>query len=278
MKIRIALLAAALAMPTLAQKLGDNAALRYWSAFAVMQQETVTPAKAKELNAVLEGHAPYQDTEYRDLIQRNREALETLHRGAQLAVCDWGVDYALGPDAPVDYVRKALGLGRLNVLSVFHLLQNGQRAAAVERLAGGLRFARHVGQGGSLFAALAAKSLIVTHLRTIAFAQNTERDGLTAKEKSLLLAAADASDVDWREALRVEFEVSLRPATKEGQVLAAEYLAALADPTRLAALQRSITTAPKALASRVPKPERVLDEQRDLAGHRQRVRTLLGAR
>jgi hypothetical protein len=275
MKIQLALF---LATAALAQKPGDNAALRYWSAFAVMQQETVTPEKAKELNAVLEGSTPYRDLDYRDLIQRNQQALMLLGRGAQLNHCDWGIDYALGAEAPVDYVRKALGLGRLNVLSVFHLLQNGQRAAAVERLASGLRFSRQVAQGGPLFAALAAKSLIVTHLRAIAFAQKTEANGLTTQERASLLKAADASDIDWRDALRIEFDVALRPPTKEGSVLAAQYLEVLADPARLPALQRAIAAAPKALASRMPKPERVLDEQRDLASHRQRVRSLLGGR
>lgn len=278
MNVKIFFLVAALAASALAQKPGDNAALRYWSAFALMQQETVTPAKAKELNAILEGHAPYKDLEYRNLVQLNREALNTLERGAQLATCDWGIDYALGPEAPIDYARKALGLGRLNVLSVLHLLQTGQRAAALQRLASGLRFSKHVAHGGSLFAALAAKSLMVSHLRAIAFAQSTEAPGLTSKEKALLLAVVDASDVDWRAALRIEFDVALRPPTKEGSALAAQYLDALADPSRLAKLQRAIAEASRTLASRVPNPQRVLDEQRDLAGHRQRLRILLGAR
>ncbi|MBM3758638.1 MAG: hypothetical protein FJW36_00160 [Acidobacteria bacterium] len=41
--------AATLTLPATAQPLADNAALRYWSAFAQMQDAPVTAAQAKEL-------------------------------------------------------------------------------------------------------------------------------------------------------------------------------------------------------------------------------------
>src|SRR5438270_13300172 len=97
-------------------KLGQNAALHYWSAFAEMQDSAITDQQAKELNLILDGTAPYEDLKYKDLVEKNRPALETMARAAALPNCDWGVDYELGAEAPVDYVRKALALGRLNVL------------------------------------------------------------------------------------------------------------------------------------------------------------------
>ena len=88
-----------------------------------MEREAVRPAtmewqpeQAKELNRILDGTAPYEDLKYRDLVERNRPALETMIRATAITNCNWGIDYQLGPDAPVDYVRKALELGRLNVL------------------------------------------------------------------------------------------------------------------------------------------------------------------
>ncbi len=36
-------------------KLGENAALRYWSAFAQMQDSAITDQDAKELNLILDG-------------------------------------------------------------------------------------------------------------------------------------------------------------------------------------------------------------------------------
>src|SRR5690242_21798729 len=100
---------------------GENAALRYWSAFAQMQDVALTDAQVKQLNQILEGTAPFVQSTYKDLIERNRKALETMARGAALPYCNWGIDYQLGPDAPVDYVRKALQLGRLNVLYALRL-------------------------------------------------------------------------------------------------------------------------------------------------------------
>src|ERR1700722_2205136 len=128
------LLLAATAAPGIAQqrsRLGDNAALRYWAAFAQMQDSTITNEQAKELNLILEGTAPYSDLKYRDLVEKNRPALETMIRGTALPACDWGIDYQLGSETPVDYVRRALELGRLNVLYSFHLLTAHDKNGAV---------------------------------------------------------------------------------------------------------------------------------------------------
>jgi len=107
------------AIPTCAQKnpsLADNAALRYWSAFSAIQDAAITDQEAKELNSVLESMGPYDDSKYKDLLQKNTLALEVMARGTLLSNCDWGLDYGLGEDVPVDYARKVLVLGRLNVL------------------------------------------------------------------------------------------------------------------------------------------------------------------
>ena len=59
---------------------------------------------------------------------------------------------------PVDYARKALVLGRLNVLYVFHLFKTGNKEEAVHALGAGLRFSHDVGNGGSLLATTIAGS------------------------------------------------------------------------------------------------------------------------
>ncbi len=113
----------------------------------------LTDAQAKELNRILDGTAPFVQSTYKELIDRNRKALETMARGTALPYCDWGIDYKLGPDAPVDHVRKALQLGRLNVLYAMQLEMN-DRAAAVKTLAVGVRFSHDVASGGTLLSAL----------------------------------------------------------------------------------------------------------------------------
>src|SRR2546429_3014690 len=59
-------------------QLGVNAALRYWSAFAEMQDSAISDQQAKELNAILDGTAPYDDLKYKDLVAANRSAVETM--------------------------------------------------------------------------------------------------------------------------------------------------------------------------------------------------------
>jgi hypothetical protein len=130
-----------------------NAALRYWSAFSEIQDSGIADQQAKELNAILAGTAPYDDSKYKNLFEKNTLALEIMARAVSLPSCDWGLDYGLGQDVPVDYARKALVLGRLNVLYIFHLLKTGDKDGAVRALAAGLRFSHDVGNGGSLFAA-----------------------------------------------------------------------------------------------------------------------------
>src|SRR5215469_11844980 len=151
-------------------KLGDNAALRYWAAFSEMQDWATTPQNAKELRAILDGTAPYDDLKYKDLVAKNELALRVMQRGTTRPNCDWGLDYDLGPDTPVEYVRNALQLGRLNVLYAFHQMTNGDKEGAVRTLAAGMHFARDVAQGGSLFATLVAKDLLENHFQTAEFA------------------------------------------------------------------------------------------------------------
>jgi hypothetical protein len=59
-------------------KLGENAALRFWSAFDQMQDSAIADQQAKELNLILEGTAPYDDLKYKDLMEKNKLALETM--------------------------------------------------------------------------------------------------------------------------------------------------------------------------------------------------------
>src|SRR2546430_8523294 len=132
-------------------RLGDNAALRYWAAFSEMQDAVISDQQAKELNAMLDGSAPYDDSKYKELVEKNRAAIEVMALGTRVPRCDWGLDYELGEDVPVEYARQALPLGRLNVLYAFHLLIAGDKDGAARTLASGLRFSHDVAEGGSLF-------------------------------------------------------------------------------------------------------------------------------
>lgn len=270
-------------------KLGDNAALRYWSAFAQMQDSAITDEQAKELNLILEGTAPYSDLKYRDLVEKNRPALETMIRGTALPACDWGIDYQLGSETPVDYVRRALELGRLNVLYSFHLLIAHDKNGAVRVLAAGVRFSHDVANDGTLFATVAAKDLLAEDLRGMSFALHV--DDLSAAQKSTLqkaLAPLGPDGLDWDAAVRRDLGGLRSPLrTSDGSLpldsksLAAlakvipSYAAMLTDPSLLAGLQEAIAGAPKQLADIIPNPKRVLEEKQDLTDKLEQIRSLL---
>ena len=265
--------------------LGQNAALRYWSAMSEIQDAGVTGQQANELKAILDGSAPYEDSSYRELLEKNRPALEVMARGTSIPNCDWGLDwgpdYDLGPQLPVEYVRKALVLGRLNVLYAFHLLKAGDRDGAVNALAAGLKFSRDIANGGSLFATLVAKDVLVSHLKAISSAVQSGQ--LSAAQRSRLLVAIGrlGEGLDWQMAAKRDLESLRSIVARTPQASAAltriisAYTVAMNDESMLPAVNRAIGASPQELAHVIPKPERVLEQKKELNDALQQVRSLL---
>jgi hypothetical protein len=260
-------------------KLGENAALRYWSAFAQMQDSAITDQQVKELSAILDGTTPYDDSRYKDLIEKNKHALETMARGTALANCDWGLDYEQGPDTPIDYAPKAVALARLNVLYAFHLQIVGDKEGSVRALVAGLRFSRDAANGGSLLATLLAKDSLIKHLRAIVFMLHS--DGLSAPQRSMLqkaLAQLGPDPLNWQSAIKLEMDVlsglpssSSAPSARVTQA----YVAALKDPSMLPKLQEVVATLPQTLQGLIPNPERVLGNRQELTDKLREVRSML---
>jgi hypothetical protein len=277
--ILIALLSAGSALAQQNASLTQNAALRYWSAFSQVQDSGITDQQARELNAILDGTAPYDDTKYKDLLEKNTLALQIMARATSLPNCDWGLDYGLRDDIPVDYVRKALVLGRLNVLYAFHLLKTGNRDGAVRTLAAGLRFSHDVANGGSLFATVIAKDLLVNHLRAVAGALHLEQ--LSATQRTRLQQAVTglgSRGVDWQSAIKQEMGVLNRPPWQESVSLVRvtqAYLAAANDPSQLPKLDQLLATVPQPLRDVIPNPKEVLEQKQELDEQLMRTRSLL---
>lgn len=279
--ILIALLSAGSALAQRNTSLTENAALRYWSAFSEVQDSGITDQQAKELNAILDGTAPYDDSKYKDLLEKNKLALEIMARATSLPNCDWGLDYGLGHDVPVDYARKALVLGRLNVLYAFHLLKTGNKDGAVRALVAGLRFSHDVGNGGSLFATLIAKDLLMNHLRAVAGALRLEQ--LSAGQRSQLQTAVArvGEGLDWSMAAKRDLEALRGDYAGNSQTSAAltriisSYVAALNDESKLPALDQSVQGAPQELANVIPNAKRVLEQKQDLSNTLLQTRALL---
>lgn len=260
--------------------LSQNAALRYWSAFAEMQDSGISDQQAIELYAILDGTAPYDDLKYRDLVEKNRAAVETMARGTAIANCDWGIEYALGPDTPVEYVRKSLTLGRLNVLYAFHLLINGDKDGAVRTLAAGFRFSHDVANGGTLFATLAAKNLLTIHIKAMTGALHLGQ--LSTAQKSVLqkaLSQLSQEGLDWQSAVKREFEVPLPGLDAKASSALAQISTAFQNvvnnPSALPGLQQVIASAPQPVRELVPNPQRLLDAKQDLADQLRQIRAAL---
>jgi hypothetical protein len=279
--ILIALLSAGSALAQRNAPLTGNAAFRYWSAFSEVQDSGITDQQAKELNAILDGTAPYDDLKYKDLLEKNTLALKIMVRGASLPNCDWGLDYGLEQELPGEYIKKALVLGRLNVLYSFHLLKTGNKDEAVRALAGGLRFSHDVGNGGSLFATLIAKDLLMSHLRAVAGTLRLEQ--LSANQRSQLQAALRGlgEGLDWPTAARRDLEALGEDYARNSQTSAAltriisSFVAALNDESKLPALDEAVEGAPQELANLIPNAKRVLQQKQDLNNTLLQTRFLL---
>jgi hypothetical protein len=270
--------------PALAQKpdaLADNAALRYWAAFSELQDAAITNEQAKELNAALDNMGQFDISRYADLVQKNTPALQAMARGTLLPTCDWGLDYGLGEDIPVEYARKALILGRLNILYAMQQYHSGNKDGAVRTLAAGLRFSRDVANGGSFFATLIAKNLLVTHL--MAVSAGLRMGQLSAPQQLQLQNALTAlgDGLDWSGAARRDLEALRRHYAANPRTLAAlnrvvsSYSAFLNDPSNLQLLTDAINAAPQELANVIPNPKRVLEQKQELADRLHETRALM---
>jgi hypothetical protein len=258
----------------------DNAALRYWAAFAQIQDSLITDAEAKSISAILDGTAAYDDSQYKDLVEKNTPALEMMVRATKLPDCDWGLDYDMGPDTPQEYARKALVLGRLNVLYSLHLLKAGDKDKASSTLAAGVRFSHDVANDGSLFATLVAKSLLLAHFTAIEF--GLSMGGISRIQRSGLqkaVAELGPDGLDWRSAMQRELggiseQLAPRAASALAKIAPA-YTSALGDPATVPDLQRMIASAPRQWAQLIPNPERVLQAKQGLSDRVREMRSRL---
>jgi hypothetical protein len=183
----------------------ENAALRYWMAFAQMNDAPLAKDTAAKLEAIVSGGADWDENRFGALIEQNKAAIETMIRGSELPYCDWGIEYQLGPDAPVAYLPKARTMSRLNVLYAKRLASQGNQDAAAKTLTAGVRFAQHLSQGASLYGALTAKVALVVHLNAI---QQLVSSGHLSNENiaslGSILATLPDDGFDWEKNIRME--------------------------------------------------------------------------
>jgi hypothetical protein len=129
--------------------LADNAALKYWQAFAQLPQWN------EQQNRIIGDWSTVPlDADAQAVVDGSRAALLYLHRGAQRTNCDWGLDLDDGPGLLMPHVSKARELARLAGLRARRELARGNQAPAVQDIGAGLALARHVGSDNILISVL----------------------------------------------------------------------------------------------------------------------------
>jgi len=202
-----------------------NAALRYWAAFAEMQDPPADKATQALLEKTASGEAAWDESKLGPIVDANAEAIETMQRATKLPECDWGLEYSLGPRASTVYVPRSRVLARLNTLEGMRQMAKGDSQAAVTAWLAGIRFSQDVARGGPLLFALVAKTTLLPNLNAIT--EGIRKGELNETQKQQVRAALKTlpeDGFDWGMTWGVEsagidqFFQELREATNPGAV------------------------------------------------------------
>lgn len=182
-----------------------NAALRYWLAFADLQDPPADKATADLLEKVAAGEAPWDQQKLGAILEKNLDAIQRMQRATMLPDCDWGIEYSLGPRASIGYVPRARVLARLNTLYGMQQLAAGNTQTALDSWLAGLRFSQHLAKGGSLVFNLVAKTALLSNLHALQQALNANRLNPAQREQiRAALREIPETGFDWSLALRME--------------------------------------------------------------------------
>lgn len=182
-----------------------NAALRYWMAFAEMQDRTVDEATTKLMEDVLSGAASWDEQRLGPILDANRDAIRTMQKGTSLPDCNWGLDYDRGAAMSLAHLPKARTMARLNALYGSRQLAQGDTEGAVNTWLAGLRFAQHMARDISLIGVLSAKPAFLANLNLLSKAVAGGR--LTSDQLRNVKAqvgALPADGLNWSMAVKFE--------------------------------------------------------------------------
>ncbi len=287
----------------------QNAALRYWQAFAELKDPLPNQGIQQAMEKVLSGEAPWDEAKLGGIVVSNEIALGIMQRATKLPDCDWGVEYSRGPEASSAFVPRAHVLARLNTLRGIREMAEGEPQAAVSTWIAGIRFAQDLTKGGSLLFSLTAKSVLVIELHTLTAA--AKQGSLNQAQTRQLYTAVNAlredgfdwglawemdeagTDVFFAEVQRAKQPESFferlmgTPAPKGcvppssqqvdayhdymGDVAGALRLPPAATKQRLAELDAKLKTICEAIRVAIPSAERVNEERMDVISARQNL-------
>lgn len=157
--------------------LGQNAALRYWQAFAIFP-------KLDEQQQKLLADASAQGADTAKLAEAGENSLLYLRRGAAIGPCDWGLHREDGPYLLLPHLAKGRDLARLAALKARLDFAAGKPADAVDTAADAIVMGRHLD---------ADMTAIISYLVQIAV-ERTEIEALAPHLASLDAATLDRLD------------------------------------------------------------------------------------
>jgi hypothetical protein len=182
-----------------------NAALRYWMAFAEMQDTSADKTTQDLLEKTAAGEAPWDETKLASILDANADAIQMLQRATKLPECDWGLEYSRGPRASIAYAPRARALARLNTLEGMRQMAHADSQSAVNTWLAGVHFSQDLARGGTLIFALMAKSALLPNLRALTAASHSGQ--LNEAEKKQIVTAVRAlpeDALDWGSAWGME--------------------------------------------------------------------------
>jgi hypothetical protein len=144
---------------------GENAALKYWQAFATLPK--FAQAENQKIGDCL---TTPLDEPARKILADAEYALQMLHRGAWLRSCDWGVSYEDGVFTRLPHADAARVLTSLAYLRARQRFEAGRVAEAIDDILASMTLARHVSLDRSLTTGLVG--YMIEHRAIEALAHN----------------------------------------------------------------------------------------------------------
>jgi hypothetical protein len=160
----------------------QNAALRYWRAFAMMDENlrNLLGADAATLTDPTFEASP----ELRKAVADASSVIDQLTLGASMAQCDFGVDRNLGVGALLPQLQPMRSAARLLLVDARLQIEAGDSRTAAERIATALRMADHAAQDGFVICSLVSVAMF-SGVRSVT-EQLLDQGAFSAEDRAVL--------------------------------------------------------------------------------------------
>ena len=145
--------------PDTKSDIGANAALKYWTALSLLPNLDKSQEKLLE-----EWNQIPLDAAAVKLIERSRNSLTYLHRGAKIQRCDWSLNYEDGSFLALPYLAKTRNLARFAALHARYEFEQGHLKSGWDDVTALFKMARHLE-----LEPLAIQQMVGYAIETIAF-------------------------------------------------------------------------------------------------------------